>query len=170
MESIKWSSMHADRLGVRKRRQTSPRSLCVRESLPLLPCPISSAITQLRFLSEVFTKALLCHKAPLDLATQFARKAMLEDRDRVSMFGVLIQVGDSIVSIIYLKGTPSSSPNIVSSGVPNHRFSPIAPYGRKNEIMRLESILLTTCQPVLLSGPAGIGKSYGSYLLAHLRQ
>lgn len=117
-----------------------------------------------------FYKALLRHDLPFETAVFMARQAMHCSPARISKFGDLIDVHDSIVPVIYT--TASGEHGDIDDLGPfpelldGINFEPRFPFGREDAILHLESALLVGQRPVLLIGQAGVGKTC---LLRHLQ-
>jgi len=124
---------------------------------------------------EVFTKslykALFEHKCDLSKAARIARRAMFLNPRRISRFGDPIEMQDSAVPVTYSRRTMQEILATTESDIPTIEVEDADlqarfPFGREGDILNLESALLMGRKPVLLSGPAGIGKTS---LLQHLR-
>ncbi|KAI8629650.1 hypothetical protein F5Y19DRAFT_431355 [Xylariaceae sp. FL1651] len=106
--------------------------------------------------------AMLIKHLPLAYAVQVARRSLRVYPKRVTGFGEQAETDDWIVPIVYLSHAykPPTKPAVGGNvSLPPEDFSQMEPYGREADILNIESTLLISKRPLVLVGPAGIGKS-----------
>ncbi|KAH6666034.1 hypothetical protein B0J14DRAFT_643340 [Halenospora varia] len=125
---------------------------------------------------EIFTKVFYtcfihCEMTMLS-ATWGARYALYELPRRKSKFGTYVNVSDWVVPRLYSSKVEDDELQLNNlegylSTLERMHLTPGSekPLGRENDILSLESNLLLSGKPVLLSGPAAVGKTY---LMRHL--
>jgi len=103
-------------------------------------------------------------------ASRIARRALAQNSRRISKFGDTTEVLDFSVPVTYnLVGPENKSSELVLGidiSAENIDTETMPPFGRENDILHIETALLMSKQPLLLTGEAGIGKSF---LLSHLQ-
>ncbi|KAG7286087.1 hypothetical protein NEMBOFW57_008390 [Staphylotrichum longicolle] len=125
---------------------------------------------------EIFTAALydglLLQGLSLEDATYLGRMALLAETSRISGFSDHVDVHDWIVPVVYINSSETLQlkwPKFRSKlRLPlRERDFRTEPLGRESDILSIELSLLTSRRPVLLVGPAGVGKTM---LLLHLAE
>jgi hypothetical protein len=101
--------------------------------------------------TRIFYEALLHGSASFDFAASVARTALCSERNRTSRFGQMVEIDDSMGSIVYFHGRVPWTPtfNLRSPlKIPREdNFQPKIPYGREDDILKSESTLLMLGSP-----------------------